>query len=190
MIFGVRGGRMRGKLPRPTRLKEAAGNPGKRRHNRSEPEFKPADPAQPPEWLSDAAKAEWERVAPHLSGLGLLTVVDVAALAGYCTCHAHWLEAEAFIREHGMTATLRDDKGIVKSVIQVPEVAIALKMLDKIRQFAAEFGFTPSSRGRIEVDKVRSDSVDHLAAALGLEAGELEEIKRSLEGNDEGSDDD
>jgi P27 family predicted phage terminase small subunit len=156
---------MRGRKPKPTRLRETEGNTGRRRLNRSEPEFVSADPVEVPEWLSEGAKAEWRRVAPHLARLGLLSVVDMAALAGYCLCYARLVEAEAFIAEHGMTATLRDDKGNIKAVSPVPQVGIALKMLDKIRQFAAEFGFTPSARGRLEISKAREvDPASDLAA--------------------------
>jgi P27 family predicted phage terminase small subunit len=96
-----------------------------------------------------------------------LTVADRAALAGYCVAYAHWLEAEEFLETNGTTFVMRDDKGVVKGRFAVPEVGIAVKMLDKIRQFAAEFGFTPSARGRIELGKV-----------VELEGLENEELER------------
>jgi P27 family predicted phage terminase small subunit len=146
----------------------------------SEPRFSPADARACPSWLSALAKREWRRVAPELARLGLLTRVDVAALAGYCQSYAHWVEAELFIREHGTTYTLRTDKGEVKGVFAVPQVGIVKAMLDKVRQFAAEFGFTPSARGRIEVEKAggnvgtQSEFKEYLRlrAEVGSEAGE------------------
>jgi len=168
---------MRGRRPKPTRVREIAGDRGKRRLNRSEPEFSPATAADCPAWLSDGAKKEWRRLAPALIKLGLLTKADLVAFAGYCQCYAHWVEAEEFIRQHGMTATLRDDKGSVKAVIPVPQVGIAIKMLDKIRQFAAEFGFTPSARGRIELDKAGADVGDLTEEEL---IAEYEAIKSQL----------
>lgn len=139
---------MRGRRPKPTVLKLQ--DISHRRANEREPQPTPGAP-DPPEWLSPAARKEWDRVAPELERMGLLTRVDVAALAGYCTAYAHWQEAEAFIQEHGLTLSIRDDKGVLKAVQPVPEVNISIKMLDKVRQFAGEFGFTPSARSRIEV---------------------------------------
>ena len=79
-------------------------------------------------------------------------------LAAYCSAVAHWEEAERGIQEHGSTLVLRDDKGSVRSVAQSPHVAAALRWLDKIRQFAAEFGFTPSARGRLEISKAAGEA--------------------------------
>ncbi len=45
-----------------------------------------------------------------------------------------------------------------------PEVKIRFQALQQIRYFAAEFGFTPSSRGKIEIPKFPGK--DLLAEAL------------------------
>jgi P27 family predicted phage terminase small subunit len=167
---------MRGRKPKPTELKLLAGNPGGHRSNESEPQFTAGAP-DPPEWLSPAARAEWDRVAPELARLGLLARVDLAALAAYCQCYAHYVEAERFIQEHGLTLAIRDDKGVLKSVQPVPEVGISLKMLDKIRQFAAEFGFSPSARGRIEVKATAAgggDEKEKLREAIKVRIARLE----------------
>lgn len=48
-------------------------------------------------------------------------------------------DASAYLREHGPTISIRDDKGTLKAVIQAPELAIAnkaqtraLKLLDDL----------------------------------------------------------
>ena len=139
---------MRGRRPKPSALKVQ--DISHRRPNEREPQPTPGAP-DPLEWLSAAAREEWLRVSPELERMGLLTRVDMAALAAYAQSYAHYVEAERLIREHGLTVAIRDDKGILKSVLPVPEVNISLKMLDKIRAFAGEFGFTPSARSRIEI---------------------------------------
>lgn len=160
---------MRGRRPLPTKMKVQAIS--HRRLNESEPQPTPGAP-DPPEWLSPAARAEWDRVRPELERMGLVTRVDMAALAGYCTAYAHWQEAEAFIQAHGLTLAIRDDKGVLKAVLPVPEVGISLKMLDKIRQFAGEFGFTPSARSRIEVPP--SGNKENLRREIEQQIAELE----------------
>jgi P27 family predicted phage terminase small subunit len=174
---------MRGKKPKPTRVREGDGNVGKRKLNRSEPEFARVKvTAAPPTWLNGAAKAEWARVAPDLARLNLLQVVDVMSLAAYCTAVAHWAAAERAIEEHGSTLILRDDKGAVKAVMPSPHVGLAVKWLDKIRQFAAEFGFTPSSRGRIELSKSAGNSEESLDLETARQ--EFERLSRELDGDE------
>lgn len=164
---------MRGRRPKPTALKLV--DVSHRRANEREPQPTPGAP-DPPDWLSPAARAEWERVSPELERMGLLTRVDLAALAAYCTAYAHFVEAERTIQQHGLTVSIRDDKGILKGLVAVPEVAIACKMLDKIKAFAGEFGFTPSSRSRIEVAQI--DDKESLRAQIQRQIAELENTAR------------
>src|SRR3954470_9706696 len=78
---------MRGRRPKPTRLKVLTGNPGKRPLNTNEPEPEPAVPECPPE-LGPVAKREWDRLVNELSSLRLLTNLDRGALASYCGAYA------------------------------------------------------------------------------------------------------
>lgn len=141
----------RGPLPKPTALRRLEGNPGKRPLNRREPRPRPVAP-KCPAWLLPEARREWRRVRPELERLGLLTVVDGVALAGYCQSYARWREAEAAIDEHG--ATFTTDTGYVGVR---PEVAIAQRSLQMLRAFCAEFGLTPASRGRMTLPEVADD---------------------------------
>jgi P27 family predicted phage terminase small subunit len=102
-----------------------------------------------PRELLPAARREWRRVAPELQRLGLLTVVDGPSLAAYCQCYARWLEAEEHLREHGRVVVIRSDKGEVRNVLPSPYVGIAVKMLEKLRQFAADFGLNPAVRSTL-----------------------------------------
>lgn len=138
--------------PKPTKLKILEGNPGKRPLNENEPIPQSIAP-ECPDWLLDEAKKEWNRLAPELERLGLLTSIDRVAFAGYCQSYAKWKIAEEFIKKNGATYRIpkRDKEGKIISVYiaQFPEVAIARHSLRQIRMFAQEFGLTPSSRGRL-----------------------------------------
>src|SRR5205085_7950964 len=81
------GPEMRGRRPKPTRLKMLTGNPGKRPLNQDEPKPEASIPDCPPE-LSPAARQEWDRLAAELGALRMLTNLDRAALAAYCTAYA------------------------------------------------------------------------------------------------------
>jgi P27 family predicted phage terminase small subunit len=134
---------MRGRRPKPTALKRAAGNPGKRRLNDAEPE-PPEDLPDAPPHLSDHAAEEWHRVAGTLHGMGVLTVVDRAALAAYCVAYGRWVEAEEKLRD--TPALVKTPSGYVQ---QSPWLAVANKQLELMARYMTEFGMTPASRSRV-----------------------------------------
>lgn len=134
---------MRGRPPKPTRLKVLTGNPGKRALNEHEPRPEPTVPDCPPE-LSPAAKREWERLVGDLSKLNLITNLDRAALASYCGAYALWAEAMEAIQKFG--AMVKSPSGYP---IQSPYISIANRQSEIMMRIASEFGFTPASRSRI-----------------------------------------
>lgn len=134
---------MAGRRPKPTRIKEIEGNPGKRALNKREPRPESALPPCP-EHLDAEAKAEWGRISPELMRLGLLASLDRAALAAYCQAWSRWVEAETNLRKFG--TVIKTAKGYP---IQNPYLGIANTAIDIMRKFLTEFGMTPSSRSRI-----------------------------------------
>ena len=144
---------MAGRRPKPSAIKALAGNPGKRRANPDEP--KPDGIPSCPDHLDDAAKAEWNRISSELAGLGLLTSVDRAALAAYCSSWSRWLTAEEHIRKHGLV--LKAPSGYP---IQSPYLSIANTALDQLRKFLIEFGLTPASRSKVTARPKASNTDD------------------------------
>ena len=69
--------------PVPFVVAKLRGFPGKRA-KAPEPAILPKC-REPPEWLHEYAKQEWWRSAPELHVLGLLSSVDGACLAAYCS---------------------------------------------------------------------------------------------------------
>lgn len=137
----------RGPPPKPSALRALEGNPGKRAVNHKEPKPPAVVPPCPKE-LPDAAKKEWRRISKVLAPLGLLTEMDLAALAAYCTLYARWLEAEDKVRELGM---------LVKSPngypMQSPYLNIAQGALKQMRGYLQEFGLSPAARSRVTVEE-------------------------------------
>lgn len=136
---------MRGRKPKPIRLKVITGNPGKRPLNFDEPRPEPAVPDCPPE-LGPAAQREWERLVGELAKLRVLTNLDRAALAAYCGAYALWAESTEAIGKYGVMV-----KSPTGFPIQSPYVSIANRQAEIMMRIASEFGFTPASRGRISV---------------------------------------
>src|SRR3954468_21036685 len=110
---------MRGRKPKPTRLKLLTGNPGKHPLNRNEPRPAVEIPECPPE-LGPAAQREWMRLVGDLAALRLLTNLDPAPLAAYCGAYALWAEAMQAIQQYG--AMVKSPTGYP---MQSPYVAIA-----------------------------------------------------------------
>ena len=137
---------MAGRKPKPTAIKKLEGNPGKRKLNTKEPIPAKGMP-NCPEWLMPEAKKEWERRADLMNQRGVLTEVDMAALAAYCQ------------------STFETDKGYQQ---QTPWVGIANTNQKLMLQAASEFGLTPSSRSRIVAGNAKGkEPEDEMEALLG-----------------------
>ena len=130
----------RGPKRTPTAIARLKNFPGKRKKTREpEPTQAPADARRPPSWLSPMARAEWERLEPELSRLGLLTVLDLGSFAMFCAWYGRWREGEAQLER----LVIRKRTGLLKVHPLVAVVKTAAEMTAKL---AAQFGLTPSAR--------------------------------------------
>jgi P27 family predicted phage terminase small subunit len=134
---------MRGRRPKPTRLKVLTGNPGRRPLNTNEPRPEAVVPECPVE-LGPVARREWDRLAGELAPLRILTNLDRAALAAYCGAYGMWAEATEAIQKFG--TMIKSPSGYP---VQSPYVSIANRQAEIMMRIASEFGFTPASRSRI-----------------------------------------
>ena len=132
-----------GPPPKPTALKIIAGNPGKKPLPKNEPKPMVEAPV-PPKHLSFEARLEWERLAPMLVRLKLLTKLDRAALSAYCQAWGRHVEAEEQIAKASALAFTHNGYPIVN-----PWATISKQAVDQMARFIAEFGLTPASRTRI-----------------------------------------
>ncbi|MCC6147416.1 MAG: phage terminase small subunit P27 family [Anaerolineaceae bacterium] len=155
----------RGPAPKPTVLKKLAGNPGRRALN--DQEAKP-DTTMPrcPHHLNAVAQKEWRRVARRLHKAGLLTYVDMAALAVYCQAYGRWVEAEVMLAGSGSELVVETPNGYP---MQNPLISIVNTTTKQMLDALAEFGMTPASRSRIKVDPPNKDKdeLDALFSRVG-----------------------
>lgn len=136
---------MRGRKPTPTKLKQLAGNPGKRALNSSEPQPPVPDrPPYAPRYLNEEGKREWRRVVGMLMDLGLYTELDRAALAMYCQVYGRWVQMERELADEDLVLV-----GSEGGLYQNPKLHVANKAWEQQRKILAEFGLTPSSRSRL-----------------------------------------
>lgn len=149
---------MRGRKPKPSALKELAGNPGKRALNKKEPRPDIAIPLCP-NHLTGMARQEWNRVTKELQMMGVIANIDRAVLAAYCTAYKDYVKAENKLKTEG--EVVFTDNG---NPIQNPWVGIKNRAIEKMVKIGAEFGMTPSSRVRLEVESPKDE--DDMASML------------------------
>ena len=150
----------RGPAPQPTALKILRGNPGLRKLNEREAQPTKVKP-RCPSYLSAEAKREWRRVSKYLYDAGLLSAIDLDALAMYCDTVALWIEATQKRQEKGLVGTT-----VNGNLIQNPYLSIANRAKRDALRFMHEFGMTPSSRSRIIADAGGPEQEPTLADAL------------------------
>ena len=150
---------MPGPPKKPTNLLKLHGNPGKRPFPKNEP--KPNEtPPLCPESLSKAAKEEWKRLIKTLGRVGLTTKCDRSALILYCEAWAIWSDAVANIQAHGSVIS---DNGIPKLS---PYIRVADIHFKQMLPMIKEFGMTPASRTRIQVNEPKNKEPDDLEKFL------------------------
>jgi P27 family predicted phage terminase small subunit len=134
-----------GTKPTPTAIRQQLNNPQHRALNTREPQYDALTfETVPDELVDEGARAEWVRLAPLLAARGHVTIVDRAAMLGYCTLHGRWQQLEREARLH--PSIVRSPSGYP---IPSPALAQANRAFALLLKVAAELGLTPSSRSRI-----------------------------------------
>jgi P27 family predicted phage terminase small subunit len=150
---------MRGRKGKPTALKEAEGNPGKRKLSTVDLSSSPAIP-KCPSWLDPAARAIWREQAAALFKLGIIRHVDQIVLANLCDSVATLKSAKkrlARARAEYRNAGKDPDEVLVYKTpggcyIQNPLIGIINREKLNVQRMASEFGMTPAARARLMVD--------------------------------------
>lgn len=144
----------------PAKIQAMRGNPGHRTLKKDiDP---PVGDISCPEWINPTGKKEWRRVSAALERLGLLTEIDLQALAAYCNAYSELMAANQRIKRSGRYVMAR------KMWITAPWVNQANKSRDAMVKYAAQFGCTPSARRGLEVKPMKSTD-DEVAKVLDME---------------------
>ena len=100
----------------------------------------------PPAWLPSYAKAFWRKYVRKLNKLGVLAKPDQAAFEELCLLYARIRECHETLEEEGLTVRGRGDLQVKHPLVSVLNAAET-----QFRLLGAEFGLTPSSRGRLDI---------------------------------------
>lgn len=97
-----------------------------------------------PTGLPKEATAEWRRVVPELTKIGVLALIDRAVLIGYCEAWSLYRDAIHALRKTGATYTTS-----AGNVAKHPNVSILNENRLAFLRFAGELGLSPSARVRL-----------------------------------------
>lgn len=148
-----------GRRPAPTALKVVRGDRSSRINAKEPPAPIPGECPKAPEHLTEGAAAVWDQYAPGLHAQSVLTEWDLAALEVFAVNMDMHRVASAQVAEDGIVLHVEGKP------IKNPAATVQAAASSAIRQFAQEFGMTPSARSRITVDPPKEEADDRRAAA-------------------------
>lgn len=143
----------RGRKPQPTRILQLRGSKyAKTRRGEVQP---PPAHLEPPEWLSEQAKAHWQATVPDLASVGLFTQIDVSAWSLACETWAQGRALTELIARDGLVLPTEDGGGRLH-----PALHLEQKFYANYFKMACEFGMTPRSRVGLNVHVKQPDALD------------------------------
>ena len=148
---------MPGPPRKPTAIKAAEGNPGKRKLNTADLGLAPEEP-KPPKWLDKEGRKVWNSLVPPMMDIGILRLTDQLQLANLCDAVSMMLIAREMLSE-----LPRDSKMLVQSggrkdaagkvtgatIRRNPLLEIINRQREIIHRLCCEFGLTPAARARL-----------------------------------------
>jgi P27 family predicted phage terminase small subunit len=134
----------RGRKPKPTAKKKAAGNPGKRALNNDEPDFGVITNVDVPEWITGAGRDMWQRVVPLLLEQKVLQVTDLHNVEVFCTAYGTWRAAAVDVANNGPVVA-----GATGGPIKNPALTALNEAAKQMVTFGSMLGLDPASRQRL-----------------------------------------
>lgn len=138
-----------------TALKIVEGNPGKRPIPENEPQPRKTAPNCPYD-ISPSAQRVWQRLAPKLERLGLLTEIDGDSFAALCQIRAHLASIHRRLRQKQEPMILVNQKtdpngNEWEDRKPNPLLTLERQYYELLRKYAGEFGLSPRGRTGLTV---------------------------------------
>lgn len=141
----------RGPKPQSAAVKEAKGNPGRRPVGK-DPALtsditvpaKASAKIIAPTWLKGGGKRVWDRLAPRLFGIKILTQVDADTFARYCRNFARWLDLQNAVDKEG--SYYGTETGFSRPH---PAMMLILRLEPILERTEDRFGLNPAERQRL-----------------------------------------
>lgn len=153
---------MSGPPKTPTHLRLVRGNPSKRPINKSEPQPTKGVPPTP-KHFNKQEKCWFKVLGERLDSIGVLTVLDAMALELLVGAYIEWRRHRDVIEQEGESYKTTSADGSVM-IRPHPQVAMMADAWKRICRMQAEFGMTPASRSKVNVNE--AETLDPFAALL------------------------
>lgn len=155
-----------GKNRKPSVIKKAQGNPGKRAINAKEPPAIAGEPRMP-SGMTDQAKAVWPEVVSILKENGVLFKTDGIAIATLCSNLVLFWQSDRAVQKYGSLLVQDLDEGTGVGTLKINSaVRVRSDAEKKLRASWQAFGLDPSSRAGIHLPEKTSDRETALQAIL------------------------
>lgn len=139
----------RGPKPQPGAIKDQKA-PVRSRQRKTIKAAQPGVPAgsgDAPKWLTGEGLKIFQRMAPTLRGMKLLTETDVPAFARYCKHYSRWLDMQKRLDKDGEFYEIETASGKVRRAD--PAFTMADRLDRMMLAFEDRFGLNPAERQRI-----------------------------------------
>lgn len=138
----------RGRKTEPAEIKQAKGNPGRRKIVTT-PDAAPQMGNRPPEELWAAGKRIWNQLAPDLMALKFLRSTDRPAFTRYCEHLAKWWELTRDLRKEGETYMSKSEHNPDGMMRVNPKFLIRERIEKRLEALEDRFGLSPAARQQI-----------------------------------------
>jgi P27 family predicted phage terminase small subunit len=156
---------MRGRKPKLTQRQISEGDPRKKGVHKlkekllNEPNAKRGLP-ECPEHLGERGKAAWRFWAKELADMNLDCRPDAMMLEGACANYDRAVDADIMLLKAGIVIEepITDKEGLVVGykLKTHPAVAVSFKAWSQVKAFCSDFGLSPVSRTRLDIDKSKN----------------------------------
>ncbi len=116
----------------------------------------PNDKVKAPSYLPKDLKREFKKIADELKNIGIITNLDVDALARFLFAQKQYLEMTEVLLETPITALVEDDDGNKFEVANKTYSDLLInqdKLFKQCRQASSDLGLTISSRCKLVIPK-------------------------------------
>lgn len=169
----------RGPKPDPAAVKKAKGNPGRRPVGADPIAANDAAAATAveksaiggviaPKWLKGSGLEIWDRLAPRLVSMKLLSPVDGEAFGRYCRNYGRWVRMQKVLDDEGEVYESESQHGKLKRAH--PAFLIADRLERQLLATEDRFGLNPAERQRLYAARAVNPMGD-LFGDLGAASG-------------------
>jgi P27 family predicted phage terminase small subunit len=166
----------RGPKPQPEGVKNQK-TPVRSRQRKTavavQPSASTASAGDAPKWLKGDGLKVFQRMAPMLRGMKLLTDADVPAFARYCTHYARWLDLQKRLKKGGDIYEIETASG--KVLRAHPAFTMADRLDRMMLAFEDRFGLNPAERQRIMMARAHTGTHDLFGSAQPAKDAERRE---------------